>query len=77
MTVKEDAIGLISAMNSNPLFLLYQYPYFSFLSVADFSCSWSWIRWFVLFLVKYFDMPIWHPTSEKALDELLDAKVDV
>ena len=29
------------------------------------------------FLVKYFKMPIWHPTSEKALDELLDAKVDV
>mmetsp|Transcript_42171 Transcript_42171/g.88152 ORF Transcript_42171/g.88152 Transcript_42171/m.88152 type:complete len:85 (-) Transcript_42171:234-488(-) len=22
-------------------------------------------------------MPIWHPTSEKALDELLDAEVDV
>ena len=41
-------IGLISAMNSNPLFSLYQCPYFSFLSVADFSCSWSWIRWFVL-----------------------------
>ena len=35
-------------MNSNPLFSLYQCPYFSFLSVADFSCSWSWIRWFVL-----------------------------
>jgi len=30
-----------------------------------------------LFLVKYFEMPIWHPTSEKALDELLDAEVDV
>ena len=29
------------------------------------------------FLVKYFEMPIWHPTSEKALDDLLDAKVDV
>jgi hypothetical protein len=29
------------------------------------------------FLVKYVEMPIWHPTSEKALDELLDAKVDV
>ena len=29
------------------------------------------------FLVKYFEMQIWHPTSEKALDELLDAKVDV
>ena len=29
------------------------------------------------FLVKYFEMLIWHPTSEKALDELLDAKVDV
>ena len=30
-------------------------------------------------VVKYFEimMPIWHPTSEKALDELLDAKVDV
>ncbi len=29
------------------------------------------------FLVKCFDMPIWHPTCEKALDTLLDAKVDV
>ncbi len=29
------------------------------------------------FLVKYFEMPIWHPTSEKTLDELLDAKVDL
>ncbi len=29
------------------------------------------------FLVKYFEMPMWHPTSEKDLDELLDAKVDV
>jgi hypothetical protein len=29
------------------------------------------------FLVKYFEMSIWHPTSEKALDELLDAKIDV
>ena len=29
------------------------------------------------FLVKYFEMQIWHPTSEKALDELLDAKVDL
>ena len=29
------------------------------------------------FLVKYFEMPIWHPTSEKALEELLDASVDV
>jgi hypothetical protein len=32
---------------------------------------------FCSFLVKYFEMLIWHPTSEKALDELLDAKVDV
>jgi hypothetical protein len=29
------------------------------------------------FLAKYFEMPIWHPTCKKALDELLDAKVDV
>jgi hypothetical protein len=29
------------------------------------------------FMVRYFEMPIWHPTSEKDLDELLDAKVDV
>jgi hypothetical protein len=29
------------------------------------------------FLVKYFDMPIWHPTCEKTLDNLLDAKVDL
>ncbi len=26
---------------------------------------------------KYFEMSIWHPASEKALDELLDAKVDM
>ena len=29
------------------------------------------------FLVKYFEMPIWHPTSEKTLNKLLDAKVDL
>jgi hypothetical protein len=29
------------------------------------------------FLVKYFEMLIWHPTSEKVLDELLDAKSDM
>jgi hypothetical protein len=29
------------------------------------------------FMVKYFEMPIWHPTSEKTLDDLLDAKVDL
>ena len=29
------------------------------------------------YLVKYFEMPIWHPTSEKTLDELLAAKVDM
>ena len=29
------------------------------------------------FLVKYFEMQIWQPTSEKTLDELLDAKVDM
>ena len=29
------------------------------------------------FLVKYFEMPIWHPTCQKTLDELLDAKVDL
>ena len=25
------------------------------------------------YLVKYLEMPIWHPTSEKTLDELLAA----
>ncbi len=29
------------------------------------------------FLVKYFEMQIWHPPSERTLDELLDAKVDL
>jgi hypothetical protein len=29
------------------------------------------------FLVKTFEMPIRHPTSERTLDELLDAKVDL
>jgi hypothetical protein len=29
------------------------------------------------FLVKYFEMPIWHPTSERTLDKLLHAKVDM
>ena len=29
------------------------------------------------FLVKYFEMLIWHPTSERTLDELLHAKVDL
>jgi hypothetical protein len=29
------------------------------------------------FLVKTFDMSIWHPTCEKTLDALLDAEVDV
>ncbi len=29
------------------------------------------------FLVKYFEMPIWHPTCEKSLDELLNATVDL
>jgi hypothetical protein len=29
------------------------------------------------FLVKYFEMLIWHPTSEKSLDELLNVKVDL
>jgi hypothetical protein len=29
------------------------------------------------FLVKYFDMPIWHPISEKTLEELLHAKADL
>ena len=28
-------------------------------------------------LEKYFDMPIWHPTDEHALDELLNAQVDM
>jgi hypothetical protein len=28
------------------------------------------------FLIKYFDMPIWHPTDKNALDELLDADID-
>jgi hypothetical protein len=30
-----------------------------------------------LFLVKYLEMPIWHPTCERTLDELLNAKVDL
>ncbi len=29
------------------------------------------------FLVKYFDMPIWHPTDEKSLDLLRAAEVDM
>ena len=29
------------------------------------------------FLVKYFEMPIWHPTCERTLDQLLDAKVEL
>jgi hypothetical protein len=29
------------------------------------------------YLVKYFDIPIFHPTSEKTLDELLNAEVDL
>jgi hypothetical protein len=29
------------------------------------------------FLVKYLDMPIWHPKCEKTLDALLDAEIDV
>ncbi len=28
------------------------------------------------YLVKYLDMPIFHPTSEKTLDELLNAEID-
>jgi hypothetical protein len=49
-------------------------------SVAGISCSWSWTRSFVRSwsgTLSLFEMPIWHPTSEKALDELLKAKVDV
>ena len=42
--------------------------YFLFLDLDKVVCP---------FMVKYFAMPIWHPTSEKALDELLDAKVDL
>ncbi len=42
--------------------------------VIGFSLFFSWI---LPFLVKYFDMQIFHdPTSEKTLDELLDAQVD-
>ncbi len=29
------------------------------------------------YLVKYFDMLIFHPTSEKTLDELLNAENDL
>jgi len=29
------------------------------------------------YFVKYFDMPIFHPTCEKTLDELLNAEVDL
>ena len=29
------------------------------------------------FCVKCFDMPIWHPTNEVALDELMAAQVDM
>jgi hypothetical protein len=29
------------------------------------------------FMGKYFEMQIWHPTSEKILDELLNAQVDL
>jgi hypothetical protein len=29
------------------------------------------------FLVKYFEMLIWHSTTEKTFNELLDAKVDL
>jgi hypothetical protein len=41
--------------------------YFLFLTLDKAVCP---------FLVKYFEMPIWHPTCEKALDEMLNAKVD-
>jgi hypothetical protein len=30
-----------------------------------------------IFESQYFEMPIWHPTCEKSLDEWLDAKVDL
>ena len=40
--------GVNSSPGVSALYSLYQCPYFSFLSVADFSCSWSWIRWFFL-----------------------------
>jgi hypothetical protein len=59
---------------------LHQCPHFSFHSVAVISCSWSWTRSFVLLwsgTLSKFEMLIWHPTSEKALNKLLDAKVDV
>jgi hypothetical protein len=29
------------------------------------------------FLLKYFDMPIWHPADKKSLDELLAAEFDM
>ena len=52
-----------------PLFLIFLCGrFFLFLVLDKVICP---------FLVKYFEMPIWHPTSEKALDELLDAKVDM
>ena len=54
---------------SMPLFLISLCGrFFLFLALDKVVCP---------FLVKYFEMPIWHPTSEKALDELLDAKVDM
>ena len=54
---------------SMPLFLIsLSGRFFLFLVLDKVVCP---------FMVKYFEMPIWHPTSEKALDELLDAKVDV
>jgi hypothetical protein len=29
------------------------------------------------YFVKYFEMPIFHPTSEQTLDALLDAEIDL
>ena len=50
-----------------PLVSLYA-RYFLFLVLDKVVCP---------FLVKYFEMPIWHPTCERTLDQLLDAQVDM
>jgi hypothetical protein len=72
--------GVDSSPGVSALCSLHQCPHFSFHSVAGISCSWSWTRSFVLLwlgTLSKFEMLIWHPTGEKALDELLDAEVNV
>ena len=54
---------------TSQVFVLQCYKRYLFYSVLDKAvCP---------FLVKTFDMSIWHPTCEKTLDALLDAEVDV